>query len=71
MILICVTCIFLIFLLDLFVFIWDELLMGVKDSLTLGREEMPWVKGLVRFNIVVERFLLLEKVLLFMEYGLH
>ena len=30
--------------------------MGVKAPLTLGREEMPWVKGLVGLNIEVERF---------------
>ena len=30
--------------------------MGVKASLTLGWEEMPWVKGLVGLNIEVERF---------------
>ena len=34
--------------------------MGVKASLTLGREEMPWVKGLVGLNIEVERFSSLE-----------
>ena len=28
--------------------------MGVKASLTLGREEKPWVKGLVGLNNVVE-----------------
>ena len=32
------------------------ILMGVKASLTLGREEMPLVKGLVELNIEVERF---------------
>ena len=30
--------------------------MGVEASLTLGREEMPWVKELVGFNIEVESF---------------
>ena len=32
------------------------MLMGVKASLTLGREEFAWVKGLVGLNNVVERF---------------
>ena len=30
--------------------------MDVKYSLTLWKEEMPWVKGLVGLNIEVERF---------------
>ena len=39
-----------------FMFLCVWMLMGVKASLTLGREEMPWVKGLVGFNIEFERF---------------
>ena len=41
------SCIF-----SLFVY---ELLMGVKASLTFGREEMPWVKGLVGLNSAIEK----------------
>ena len=36
-----------------------KLFMGVKASLTLGREENPWVKGLVGLKIVVEEFYLM------------
>ena len=35
--------------------------MGVKDSLTLGREENPWLKGLVGLNIVVEKIYLMMR----------
>ena len=35
--------------------------MGVKASLTLGREEKPWVKGLVGLNIVVEKIYLMMR----------
>ena len=31
-----------------------NVITGVKASLTLGREEKPWVKGLVGLNNVVE-----------------
>ena len=31
--------------------------LGVKASLTLGREEKPWVKGLVGLDIIVEKSL--------------
>ena len=48
-----------------------NLFMGVKASLTLGREEKPWVKGLVGLNIEVERFSSWRRFLLFMEYRLH
>ncbi len=33
--------------------------MGVKASLTLGREEKPWVKVLVRLKIAVEKIYLI------------
>ena len=46
--------------------------MGVKASLTLGKEEKPWVKGLVGLNIVVEKiYLMTRSSYFFMEYGLH
>ena len=49
-----------------------NLFMSVKASLTLGREEKPWVKGLVGLNIVVEKFTSWWGVVIsFMEYGLH
>ena len=32
-----------------------NVVLGVKASLTLGREEKPWVKGLVGLNIEVEK----------------
>ena len=35
--------------------------MGVKASLTLGREEKPWVNGLVGHNIVVEKIYLMMR----------
>ena len=58
---------FLGFLLDLFVLFWgDELLMGVKDSFILGKG-----REALGEDIEVERFFLLERILLFMEYGLH
>ena len=47
------------------------MLKGLKASLTLGREDIPWVNGLVGLNIEVERFPLGEGVLLFMEYEFH
>ena len=63
MIVICVTYIFLVFLLDLFVLFRDvELLVGVKDSLTLGREDKSWVKRLVGLNIVVDKIYLMMRI---------
>ena len=38
-----------------------NLFMGVKASLTLGREEKPWVKGLVGLNIVLEKIYLMMR----------
>ena len=35
--------------------------MGVKASLTLGREDKSWVKGLVGLNIVVEKIYLMTR----------
>ena len=38
-----------------------EVLMGVEASLTLGREEKPWVKGLVGLYIVVKKIHLMMR----------
>ena len=47
-----------------------NIVMGVKASLTIGREEKPGVKGLVRLNIEVEKSFSWRGDS-FMEYGLH
>ena len=39
-----------------------NVIMGVNTSLTLRREEKPWVKGLVRLNIVVEKIYLMMRI---------
>ena len=44
--------------------------MGVKASLTLGREEMHWVKGLFGFNNVVEKFSLVWRWFLYDSWSM-
>ena len=41
--------------------------MGVKASLTLGKEEMPWLKGLVGLNNVVDKFSLVRRWFLYVH----
>ena len=44
--------------------------LGVKASLTLGREEKPWVKGKLAFTMKLRNPSLGEGIV-FLEYGLH
>ena len=47
-----------------------ELLMGLKASLTLGREEKPWVKGLLGLNIVFEKILPHDEKFFFLSWSM-
>ena len=67
---------FVVFLLSL-VWMWVLIMiMGVKDSLTLGRAEKPWVKGISwAWHCSWEKksysFYLMMRFVIIMEHGLH